>query len=363
MKIALTNAPKLITESMEKKKIMETFHDDPIRGGHSGIKRTQMKIKQFYTWKDLSKEVHKYVKSCIHCQQNKIGRKHQADLCKTLTPQRAFDVVQIDTKGRLPRTINNNEYIVTMICDLTKYLIAVPTKSKDAKTIAKTIFEKLILIYGTPKTILTDCGTEFKNNVLSELTKLLGVEHNFSTPYHHQTLGTVERSHRTLNEYLRSYMDANTDTWDEWIPCFTYCYNTTPSTSHNYTPFEMIFGRQAPNFDTLSTEIEPIYNFDSYVKELKFRLQCARQRAINMQERMKSERKRRYDDEREIKYNFSTGDLVLVHDSTNHKFEKLYNGPFEVVSVSDFDCVLRNENQNEFEIHKDRLKPYDQRID
>ena len=85
-----------------------------------------------------------------------------------------FGTVYVDTIGPFPISIHGNEYAVTLICDLTKYLVT-------------------------------------------------------STAHHHQTLGTIERSHRTFNEYVRSYISVEKDDWDEWFRYFTYCFNTTLS--------------------------------------------------------------------------------------------------------------------------------------
>lgn len=63
----------------------------------------------------------------------------------TPIPQRPFDSVIIDTIVPLQRSNLGNKYAVTMICDLTKYLIAVPIADKTARSVAKAIFEKFIL--------------------------------------------------------------------------------------------------------------------------------------------------------------------------------------------------------------------------
>lgn len=358
LKIALTNALVHITDLSEQKSLIEQFHNDPLRGGHSGIKRTLMKLRQFYKWKNMSKQVHIYVKSCKSCQLNKVHKSNKIPLCETRTPCKPFEMVQIDTQGKLPITENGNQYIVTIICDLTKYLIAVPTPTKDAKTVAKAIFEHLIMIYGPPKTILTDCGTEYRNQVMTELTNLLDIRHDFSTPYHHRTMGTVEKSHRTFNEYLRSYLNLGVNQWDEMLAYFCYCYNTTPSIAHDFTPFELVFGRLPPNFDLLNQPIEPIYNCESYVKELKFRLQNAHERAKRMLQKLKSVRKQLYDEQSEVRYDFKVNDLVLVKNETNHKFQRLYDGPYKITNMDEFNCTLIDEKQRERIMHRDLIIPF-----
>ena len=65
--------------------------------------------------------------------------------------------------------------------------------------------------YGTMKTFITDMGTEYKISILTELCNVLKVEKLISTAHYHQTLGKIERSHRTFNEYVRSYISVDKD--------------------------------------------------------------------------------------------------------------------------------------------------------
>lgn len=79
-------------------------------------------------------------------------------------------------------------------------MICVPLPNKEAKTIAQAIMEHIILVYGPMKVIKTDRGTEYKNALVSELCEMLNIKHNFSTAHHHETVGVIERNHRSLNE-------------------------------------------------------------------------------------------------------------------------------------------------------------------
>ena len=53
---------------------------------------------------------------------------------------------------------------------------------------------------------------------------MLKIEHNVSTACHHETIGGVEKNHRLLNEYLRSYCNGNLENWDIYLRYFTFCY-------------------------------------------------------------------------------------------------------------------------------------------
>lgn len=57
----------------------------------------------------------------------------------------AFEIVLISFD---PRSENRNEYAITIVCELTKYLVTVPIPTKSAKSVAKSIFEKCKFKYG-----------------------------------------------------------------------------------------------------------------------------------------------------------------------------------------------------------------------
>jgi len=140
----------------------------------------------------------------------------------------AFDRVIVDMIGPLPKSEQGNKYAATVICDLTKYLEAIQIKNKSAKTVTKAIFEDFILKYGPVKTFITDMGIEYKNLIIEDLCKNCNVKNMSSTAHHHQTVGTVERGHRTLIEFICSYISVDKTDWDVWLQYFVYCFHTTP---------------------------------------------------------------------------------------------------------------------------------------
>lgn len=356
--IVLTPKYTIITDDEEKIKIIQKYHDDPILGGHVGTRRLIEKLKQFCRWKFMIRDVTRYVRACKHCQTNKSLSRTKEKLTITNTPQNVFDIVIIDTIGPLIKSYNDFDYAITIMCDLSKYLVTIPIKGKSAKATAKAIFENFILIFGPMKRIVSDMGTEYKNEVVTELCKLLKIEHLTSTAYHHQTVGTIERSHRTFNEYIRSYLSDSKMDWDEWLLYFTYCFNTTPSTVHGYCPFELVFGKSPNIFDFLkSGNIDPLYNVESYDKEIKYRLQTSCLRARNKIIKTKEKQKITYDNKSKP-IRIEVNDLVLLRNEAAHKLEPLYEGPYKVKSISQPNCTIINEKNKEYVVHSDRLKRF-----
>jgi hypothetical protein len=157
-----------------------------------------------------------------------------------------------------------------------------------------------------------------------------------STPYRPQTVGTVERNHRVLNEYLRMYINDYIIDWDTWMKYFTYCYNTTPSTVHNYCPFELVFAKK-PNLpcDFLSSHIDPLYNVESYAKEVKYRLQTALARSSQYLQQIKHKRKTNHDKQARM-FHVNPNDLVLVKSEVRQKFDPV----FSVCKIMNVVCSL-----------------------
>lgn len=357
LQIILINSPKFIDNEVEKNSILSQYHDDPLYGGHCGQKKLYAKIRSNFYWRNLTKDIAKYVKNCQKCQVNKPKRKNVEHMEITPTPQRPFDVVIIDTVGPLPTTIQHHRYALTMICDFSKYLVTVPLRTKTANEVAKAIFEHFILRFGPMREIRTDMGTEYRNEVIRELCKLMNITQSMSTAYHHQTVGTVERNHRVLNEYLRSYLSNEMDKWDTYLHYFTFCYNITQHSSNDnmYSPYELIHGRKVniPN-EFLNGSVDPLYNVDDYVKTMKFILQDAHAKTAEMINKMKM-RNKEYLDKQARPLNIEIGSNVYVENEPYEKFNQKYSGPYKVIDIQGSNAVIQVKS-GRTTIHKNRLR-------
>lgn len=191
----------------------------------------------------MSRDVSKFVKNCHICKLSTPNRKTREELEMTVTLCKPFDIVQIDTIGPIQKSNNGNQYAITIIDEMSKWLTIIPIRSKSANEVAKAIFDHFILIYSPMKEIKTDMGTEFKNSVIFELCQLMKVNHNISMAYHHETVGAIERSHRALNEYLRKFLNGKLDNWDTYAHYFQFFYNTTKHDGllDKYSPYEIVF--------------------------------------------------------------------------------------------------------------------------
>jgi hypothetical protein len=73
------------------------------------------------------------------------------------------------------------------------------------------------------------------------------IKHNLSVTAHHASNGKVERYIRTLQDYLRTTIDANDD-WIAMIPLAEFTINSNPSIAlGGSSPFQVDLGYSPPS--------------------------------------------------------------------------------------------------------------------
>jgi len=106
--------------------------------------------------------------------------------------------------------------------DLSKYTLGVPIPNHQANTVTEAFVIHFVCVHGIPGTIFTDQGTDFFSKTFTEVCKLLKINKVNTSPFRPQTNGGLERSHGTLTEYLRHYVDKNLNNWDHLLP-YAFC--------------------------------------------------------------------------------------------------------------------------------------------
>lgn len=355
IKIVIVKDVQTIVDKDMKQLIINDFHMLPT-GGHAGINRMYNTIKRYYFWNGLKTDIEKFVRKCDDCQRYKHSRPFIEKLTITTTASTAFQKIYLDLVGPLERDGYGNQYILTCQCELSKFVEGYPIPNKEAVTVADALVKHFVLRYGIPNDIVTDRGTEFMADVMKEVCKLLTIQHLKSTSYHHETLGSLENTHKHLGFYLRKHIAEHSNDWSNWVPYWCFSFNNTVHTESKYTPFELVFGKTCNIPSNITSSLDPLYNFDSYPLQLKYRLQRAWQDAQENLINSKLERKSRYD----IKSNFfdcKVGDSVLLKNESGAKMEPLFRGPFKIKEVKPPNVILEIDSKL-VTVHKNRVKPY-----
>lgn len=272
--------------------------------------------------------------------------------------QLPFDKVYVDIVGPLPETENGNKYILSMMDDLTRFVDFVPMPNQEANTVATILFEQILSRYTLPKQMLTDQGAQFTGEVFKNLCKLLRIKKLQTTAYHPQS-NHVERSHSTLGNYLRNFVDKKPVTWDKYVRTAAHAHNNTVNEGSGYTPMQLLFGFASKIPDNVSKGIEPYYNYDDYLCELKHKLQVsfdiARKRLADAKEKSKL-----YYDRNQNFREFHINDQVLLKNPARaNKLDEIWQGPYKIVEVHDTSSnvtlLIKNKKKR---IHMNRIKKF-----
>jgi transposase InsO family protein len=114
----------------------------------------------------------------------------------------ALHTVTVDIMEISPTSRNRYRKVVVIGDLFTRLVVAVPVKEESASTIANTLFDRWISIFGPPRRLLSDQGKPFVSAMVKHLCERIGTEKIETSAYHPQTDGMVERYNRTLCEDL-----------------------------------------------------------------------------------------------------------------------------------------------------------------
>ena len=319
-------------EKEEQLKIITEYHESVV-GGHQGMARLFNRIRENFYWVGMRKQINDFVRSCPICQKTKLTRiKTVQPLKITDTPQYFLDKVQMDIVGPMPITNKGNRYLLTLQDNLTKYVEAIPLPCIDAVTVALALAENFICRYGCPKSVHTDLGSNFTSKVMKTFSEIFKIKQIRSTAYHPESLGSLERSHATLVEYLKIYCDKRD--WDEWMRYCIFSYNTSKHQSTGFTPHELVFGTKARIPSEFTNEkIEK--TFIDYLDSLLTKLVTTQATAAENLEKAKQKNKDYYD-QKLNPVNFKVNDLVILQKEPKHgKLDDDGLGPFEITRIFD----------------------------
>lgn len=216
-------------------------------------------MKQTVYWQGMKRDITQFCKACIPCQIVK-GHNAKHKLLKLFSCTKPFQIIALDLVGPLPVTSSENIYILSMIDRFSRMCRIIPIPNIQTNTIVKKLLDHWIFLHGCPEQILSDRGSQFISHIFIELCNILGIKKIFTSAYHPETDGMIERLHRYIKERLRiiavdkglNFFER--DDWDIYTSSIQFAYNTTINKMTGYAPYTIVFGRET----SLPNEIQYI---------------------------------------------------------------------------------------------------------
>lgn len=342
-----------VTEIEDIAEILSAYHNS-LLGGHTGTGRMRSSIKRFYNWPSLFQDVEAYVKACPICEKTKVTRHTRSPMQIRSTASEPFQKIYIDFVGEInPPSAKGHKYIFTAICDLTKFVIAVPTYDCTAESAARAFVKHIILKHNIPEEVISDNGSAFLAELFNEIMKLFKIKKVFTTPYWPQA-NAVERYHRSLAQYMRAFTESEPDNWHKLLHYASFSYNNAVNSATGHSPHSLVYGFDV-KIPVKITADTPSYNYDSFKYELQIQLRNTQRLAKEAIEKRKEKNKENYDRNTRPLV-LKEDDLVLKKNETKlRKFDNPYSGPFRVTKVISPSVVIIKTGRRSMKIHTDKL--------
>ena len=234
-------------------------------------------------------------------------------------------------------------------------------KDLTAPTFAKCLLQ-WIGRYGAPVQLVSDQGTQFLNQIIDELCRMVGSKQHFTMTASKQENGIVERSIKEIRRHLRNIIfESNLqDNWSTYIPLVQRILNCDIKEALGVSPAQILFGNSIhldrgillPNInnqsDTLSDWMKNMLENQSKIISIARKHLESRDQA-HMQSQHSEPT------------SFPVNSFVLMNyiDRPPTSLHAPLAGPYRVVSSIDGKYTLQNLVTSELsECHVSRLRPF-----
>jgi len=278
---------------------LKQFHEtsEDVGTTRLGRRKTEAHVCQRAYWPKWRTYVEQYCRRYLACQsvQHVVAPRHGE--MQLYEPNGFGDRLYINLTGPHSPSRQGSTYILTAIDAYTRFLVAVPLRNKMAVTVADALVERTLLPFCSFRTIVSDRGTEFCNELLSEVLSLLGIQKLNTTAYRAPSNRRVERVHRTVNNLISKHIGENQKSSQDSLQTIVTANNASVHACTTYSPYFLVFGREyrIPLDLTIATPEIPMNNQWDYVDQIEIRLQNAYQE-VNQRLKTTTQRlKKRYD--------------------------------------------------------------------
>ncbi|CDF36784.1 unnamed protein product [Chondrus crispus] len=331
--------------------------------GRPGGRKLYKTLRRYFYWPTMALDCYAVAKNCAACARERVKLRRNTKEMKLFTPKAPLEFVAIDILGEQITRKRGNRYILVISDRYSKLVRTVPLKKISAAYIAQAFVHHLVFVYGPPVKLLSDNGTQFTARFFQNVCRILGICNVFTTTYHPQSNGQVERFNRTLTSALRKYVGEHPKDWDLFSDAVTFAYNTQVHRTTNIAPFELVLAR-APRSIALQAQpsLEGFSSNRAYYLKWQSWLESLIKGAGKSLRKEQARYKRNFDARlRKSKYDIPSGSYVFLRKEQGtatepkHKLAQVATGPYQVKESTENTVVIAIGDQEE-RVSRDRVE-------
>ena len=231
--------------------------------GHPGQTRMYYNVRRLYYWTHMAAKIFATVWNCTTCAKNRHKLRKQTNPLKLFPATKPLASLCIDMLGPLTKSKRRYVFLLVITDRFTKLTRVIPLRKITAYNVTVAFFEHWIFPYGPPECVISDNEKQCAAKFFQAVCEQLGISNVFTSTYHPQTNGQVERYNRTILAMLRNYVMItsisiieNQNDWDEFAFVLTYAYTNHVHRSTRTTPFDLVVSRPPPAFSLYHNDME-----------------------------------------------------------------------------------------------------------
>ena len=306
--------------AMHKELLVEAHNSKLV--GHQGAYKSLARIQGHFFWPKMDEAMREHVAKCNTCMAttNK-GTTDPPRQQQLQIPTGPNWRVHVDLFGPQKCNDGKKRFVLVATDAFTKMVALRVIDDKSANTVATGILESWCYVYGVPKSIISDQGLEFTNELARCLWSALQIKHTTTTPYHPQCNSSAEVFNRTMKRYLAAAIkdaEGSTLDWPLYIAPLMFAYNTSIHKAAKESPFMTTFGYdpRIPLWDdqgeTERRSLDKAANADDFFRHKKAQSDT---RKIVMNNLQHDQERRATQTEKNVRHSdteYESGDLVWV---------------------------------------------------
>jgi transposase InsO family protein len=126
-----------------------------------------------------------------------------------------------------------------------KVMHFIPLKTTQKEdNVVDAYMKEVARLHGIPKTVVSDRDSKFSSKFWKGLFKGFGMNLNFSTTYHPDSNGQIERVNQVIEYMLRMYAMEKPSKWQDYLHLVEFAYNNGYQTSLKMSLFEALYGKK-----------------------------------------------------------------------------------------------------------------------
>ena len=185
--------------------ILKEAHDTPLSINPGGTKMYRDLRQRFWCTR-MKRDIARYVAECDVCCRIKAKHQRPAGTLQPLPiPEWKWDKVSMDFITGFPKTQKGNDAIFVVIDRLSKVAHFLPIReSITTSQLADLHVSRVESLHGVPLEINSDRGSLFTSRFWQSFINSMETHLSFSTAFHPQSSGQVERVNQILEDMLRA---------------------------------------------------------------------------------------------------------------------------------------------------------------